>query len=270
MPWRSGQPDPGRGGPRSRRAKEKLRGNHVGRPRQRDHWSTGEEVSFRIFKPLLAGARLGDRLVACIGAAICLALTILVCAELPLAAHNLPIIVAPLGASAVLVFAVPSSPLAQPWSVVGGNTLSALVGVVMFQIIPDQMIAAGLAVGGAILAMTLCRCLHPPGGAAALTAVIGTHDIHAAGLSFAFAPVAINSIALVSLGMFFHRLSGHSYPHVAPPAGPSLQASGLHLEDIDRALEDLPDSFDISREDLNVLLSRAEIHAIERRTGRGG
>jgi CBS domain-containing membrane protein len=225
-------------------------------------------VSFRLFKPLLAGARFGDRIVASIGATICLALTIVVCAQFPLILRNLPIIVAPLGASAVLVFAVPSSPLAQPWSVVGGNTLSALAGVIAFQSIPNPTIAAGVAVGGAILVMSLCRCLHPPGGAAALTAVIGTQDIHAAGLAFAFAPVAINSIALVSLGMFFHRFSGHSYPHVAPPAGPSLQASGLHLEDIDQALAELPDSFDISREDLDVLLSRAEIHAIARRAGR--
>jgi len=217
---------------------------------------------------MLAGARFGDRIVACIGATICVALTMLVCAQLPLTVHNLPIIVAPLGASAVLVFAVPSSPLAQPWSVVGGNTISALVGVLAFQHVPDPMIAAGVAVGGAILAMSLCRCLHPPGGAAALTAVIGTHDIHAAGLAFAFAPVAINSIALVSLGMFFHRFSGHSYPHLAVPAGAPLEAAGLHLEDIDRALADLPDSFDISREDLDLLLSRAEIHAAARRAGK--
>lgn len=223
-------------------------------------------MSISFFRPLLAGARLGDRVVASVGATICIALTIVVCAQFPMAPHNLPIILAPLGASAVLVFAVPSSPLAQPWPVAGGNTLSALVGVAAFHAIPEPTIAAGVAVGAAILAMSLCRCLHPPGGAVALTAVIGTQDIHASGLAFAFAPVALNSIALVSLGMFFHRVSGHSYPHVALPIGPPLQASGLHLEDIDRALADLPDSFDISREDLDVLLSRAEVHAIERRT----
>lgn len=222
-----------------------------------------------VFRPMLAGARLSDRLVACVGATICIALTIVVCGQLPIALENLPIIVAPLGASAVLVFAVPASPLAQPWSVVGGNTLSSLVGVFAFQMIPDHTIAAGVAVGMAILVMSLCRCLHPPGGAAALTAVIGTSDIHAAGYYFAFAPVALNSIALVSLAMFFHRFSGHSYPHVPVPAGDALQASGLHLEDIDKALAELPDHFDISREDLDVLLTHAELHAIERRQGPG-
>ncbi|MBT2134765.1 HPP family protein [Croceibacterium sp. LX-88] len=220
-----------------------------------------------VFKPMLAGARLPDRIVACVGAMICIALTIVVCSQLPIALDKLPIIVAPLGASAVLVFAVPASPLAQPWSVVGGNTLSSLVGVFAFQVVPDHTMAAGVAVGLAILAMTLCRCLHPPGGAAALTAVIGTNDIHAAGYYFAFAPVALNSIALVSLAMFFHRFSGHSYPHVPLPPGDSLEASGLHLEDIDKALADLPDHYDISREDLDVLLTHAELHAIERRQG---
>jgi CBS domain-containing membrane protein len=123
------------------------------------------------------------------------------------------------------------------------------------------MLAAGLAVGGAIALMSLCRCLHPPGGAAALTAVIGSEAIHAAGYAFAFAPVALNSIALVSLGMFFHRMTGHTYPHEPAPAAP---LPGFHLEDIDAALADLPDSFDISREDLDALLSKAEAHALAR------
>lgn len=225
-------------------------------------------MPFRLFRPILAGARPLDRLVACIGATICLALTMFVCMQLELTAADLPLIVAPLGASAVLIFAVPASPLAQPWSVVGGNTISALVGVAIFQHVADPMLAAGLSVGLAILAMSLCRCLHPPGGAAALTAVIGSQGIHAAGYGFAFAPVALNSIAIVSLAMFFHRMSGHSYPHEPVPDAAAAQAAGLHLEDIDRALAELPDSFDISREDLDVLLSKAEAHALARRRKR--
>lgn len=222
----------------------------------------------QIFRPLLAGAHLFDRVVACIGALIGIALTSVVCAQFPLAATDLPLIVAPIGASAVLAFAVPASPLAQPWSIVGGNTVSALVGVAAYNLVPDGAIAAGLAVGGSIVAMSLLRCLHPPGGAAALTAVIGSQGVHAAGYAFAFAPVAINSIALVSLAMFFHRLSGHSYPH--QPALPAedrdliRQAAGFHLEDIDRALDNMHENFDISREDLDLLLSTAEIYAQER------
>lgn len=225
-------------------------------------------MSFAFFRPILAGARPLDRIVACVGATICIALTMFVCAGLPLATADLPLIVAPLGASAVLIFAVPSSPLAQPWSVVGGNTLSALVGVAVYRHVADPMAAAGLAVGLAILAMSLCRCLHPPGGAAALTAVIGSQDIHLAGYGFAFAPVALNSIALVALAMFFHRMSGHSYPHQPAPLAMPPDAGGLHLEDIDHALADLDDSFDISRADLDALLTRAEAHAQARRDKR--
>lgn len=229
------------------------------------------------FRPLLAGATLPGRLIACIGAMIGIALTIVVCGGLPPLGPDLPIIVAPLGASAVLVFAVPASPLAQPWSVVGGNVLSTLVGVAAFQVIPALPVAAGCAVGGAILVMSLARCLHPPGGAAALTAVIGSQGIHAAGFAFAFAPVAINSIALVALGMFFHRGTGRSYPHepaqMAPGPGPAF----IRPEDVDAALADMHESFDIAREDLDTLLAHAERHARARgapvrakRLSRGG
>ncbi|KQR80823.1 HPP family protein [Sphingomonas sp. Leaf343] len=218
-----------------------------------------------IFRPILAGAQFRDRLTGCIGAGIGIALTMVVCAGLPPLGADLPIIVAPLGASAVLVFAVPSSPLAQPWPVVGGNIISTLIGVAMFQLVPDVTAAAGLAVGGAILVMSLLRCLHPPGGAAALTAVIGSQGIHAAGYGFAFMPVGINSIALVSLAMFYHRATARSYPHQPAAAPATVAAAGFRPEDIDAALADMHESFDISRDDLDALLARAELHAQARR-----
>ncbi|MBJ6122640.1 HPP family protein [Sphingomonas mollis] len=224
-----------------------------------------------LFRPILAGAQFPDRLLACIGAAVCITLTMVVCAQLPLTTGDLPIIVAPLGASAVLVFAVPASPLAQPWPVVGGNIISTLIGVAAFHAIPQVTIAAGIAVGGAILVMSLLRCLHPPGGAAALTAVIGSHGIHDAGYAFAFAPVGINSIALVSLATVFHRMTARNYPHqpmIAPgPVEPQPDIK-LHSDDIDAALADMHDSFDIGREDLDLLLARAEHHAATRRMTR--
>jgi CBS domain-containing membrane protein len=216
------------------------------------------------FKPLLAGATLTERLVACLCAAIGISLTIIVCRGVPLAAADLPIIVAPLGASAVLVFAVPASPLAQPWPVLGGNILSTLVGVAAFETIPNVTLAAGVAVGGAILLMSVLRCLHPPGGAAALTAVIGSSGIHDAGFAFAFAPVGINSIALISIAMFCHRATGRSYPHRPSMAPPVPAGRGFATADIDAALADMHDSFDIAREDLDALLAHAERHAAAR------
>jgi len=219
-------------------------------------------------KPLLPGTHLVPRLLACAGAAIGIALTVILCGQFQLSVSDVPFIVAPVGASAVLIYAVPASPLAQPWPVVGGNILSTLVGVAAAKVTPDIALAAGLAVGGAIVIMSAFRCLHPPGGAAALTAVIGGPAIHAAGFTFAFAPVAINSIALVSLGMFFHRATGRSYPHHAPLPPKDIEAmraaAGFSVADIDRALDELPDSVDISRDDLDLLLARAEIYAKER------
>lgn len=226
-----------------------------------------------IFRPILAGAEFLPRLIAAVGAILGVGLTFFICMQFPISFADVPVIVAPIGASAVLVFAVPSSPLAQPWSVLGGNILSTLVGVTAARYVPDTAMAAGVAVGGAIFLMSLCRCLHPPGGAAALTAVIGSHGIHEMGYAFAFAPVALNSIALVSLAMFFHRFSGHSYPHqpIAPPkqVDEIRAAAGFHLEDIDKALADMHEAFDISREDLDLLLSQAELHAINRRAAKG-
>jgi CBS domain-containing membrane protein len=216
----------------------------------------------RLFTPLLSGARLPERVIACFGAATGIALSALLGALL-VRGTDLPLIVAPLGASAVLVFAVPASPLAQPWPVIGGNTLSALVGVAVYRLVPDVAFAAGLAAGAAILAMSLARCLHPPGGAAALTAVIGGPTVHAAGFGFALLPVALNSVTLVAAGLLFHRVARRSYPHRS--AAPV--AAGLHAADIDAALADLHESFDIAPEDLDALLTRAEWHAARRRAG---
>jgi CBS domain-containing membrane protein len=215
------------------------------------------------FRLLLAGAHWPSRLLACAGAAIGIALTMVACARLPLQAADLPVIVAPLGASAVLVFAVPASPLAQPWPVVGGNVVSSLIGVAAFRCIPEPTVAAGAAVGLAILAMSLLRCLHPPGGAAALTAVIGSEGIHAAGYGFAVAPVAVNSIALVAIGMLFHRLGGHGYPHRSAAAAPIA----LRAADVDAALDEMGEAFDIAREDLAALLERAQAQAQARQRG---
>ncbi|MES3154740.1 HPP family protein [Sphingomonas faeni] len=220
------------------------------------------------FKPLLAGATLPDRLIGSIAALIAIALTIYM--TFPLVAADLPAIVAPLGASAVLVFAVPASPLAQPWPVIGGNVISTLFGVAAWNVIPDATLAAGVAVGGAILIMSLLRCLHPPGGAAALTAVIGAPDIHAASYAFAITPVGINSLILVGLGLVFHRMGRHSYPHLSTLAHNTVTTAqatiGFASEDIDAALADMHETFDISRDDLETLFLRAEFHAVSRHT----
>ena len=229
-----------------------------------------ERVNMRPFKAILAGASLRDRLLACIGAAFGIALTSLICRLLMQLPEALPLLVAPMGASAVLVFAVPASPLAQPWSVIGGNTISALVGVTVALFVPDPAVAAGLAVGSAILAMSLLRCLHPPGGAAALTAVIGGPAIHAAGFGFAFLPVAANAVLLALTGWAFHRMSGHAYPHrPAVDGGRPATSPQVLDEDVERALADMNETLDVTPADLRILFERVERHAAERRLRTG-
>lgn len=218
----------------------------------------------QIFRPILAGAALGDRLVAGVGAALGIALTGLIAARLA-GAGALPLLVAPIGASAVLVFAVPASPLAQPWPVIGGNTVSALFGLIVVQMVPQQAPAAALAVGGAIVLMSLLRCLHPPGGAVALSVVLMAAAHQPAGWLFPLVPVALNSALLVVGGIAFLRWSAHAYPHrpVATPA-----SSAFAPEDIDAALADMHETFDIAREDLDALLARAADHAAIRQERR--
>ncbi|MDE2458208.1 MAG: HPP family protein [Rhodospirillales bacterium] len=230
---------------------------------------------FKLFSPILAGATLNDRLVAGLGALIGIGLTGLI-GEMTFGGNPLlPLIVAPLGASSVLLFAVPTSPMAQPWAIIGGNTLSCFCGILVYRLVPDIMVASGVAVGLAIIVMALTRCLHPPGGAAALTAVIGGPAVVAQGFSFALVPVALNCIVLVTFGWIFHRLIGHTYPHVPPkivsPVGtkdpaPILRA-GFHVEDVDAALAELGEAFDINRNDLDQLLQRVERQALLRTHG---
>jgi len=230
-----------------------------------------DRLARSLFTPLLAGANLRDRLVACVGALVGIAATAGLCAGLGISGNALPILVAPMGASAVLLFAVPASPLAQPWPIVAGNVVSALVGVIVADLVADWRIASGLAVALAILVMTILRCLHPPGGAAALLPVLGGERIAEAGLWFALAPVGLNAVLLVLLGYLFHRWSGHSYPHrpvpiaghkVTVPADPRFRP-----EDVDAALAELGETFDVSREDLELLFRVAERHASDRRRG---
>ncbi|HQT64018.1 MAG TPA: HPP family protein [Acidocella sp.] len=229
----------------------------------------------RFFAPVLSGATLLDRLIACGGALIGIGLTGYLCSliEFHNAGINLPLLVAPVGASAVLLFAVPASPLAQPWSIIGGNIISALVGVSVGRIIHDPTTAAALAVALAIGAMSLARCLHPPGGAAALTAVLGGPAITSAGFTFAFVPMGLNCFVLVGLGWLFHKLSRHSYPHKPSVIAVNTHGTrdrpapirvGFQAEDISGALADFGETYDINPDDLDHLLRRIEMRAFER------
>ena len=209
----------------------------------------------RLFVPILAGARAGDRARACVGVLVALPLV----GALGALAHGSglmsPWITGPIGASALLVFAVPTSPMAQPWPVIGGNALAAAVGLGVGELLGHGTVAVGLAVALAIGLMSVTRSLHPPGGAAALSAALGGSAL---GWWFPLAPVALNAAVLVVAGVAYHRLSGHTYPHRAVPSTAAVALPTVRDEDIDAIVAEIGESFDVSPDDLRELVRRLE------------
>lgn len=182
-------------------------------------------------------------------------------------------LIAPMGASAVLLFCVPGSPLAQPWSVIGGNTLSALVGVACAHLVPDPLLAAPLAGCLAIAAMFALRCLHPPGGAVALTTVLGGAAVHQAGFLFALSPVALNSLLIVCAAILYNNLTGRRYPHAPHAADRNVHATGdpapaarlgITEADLEAALVRYGEVLDVSRDDLMAIVDDARQLALHR------
>jgi len=129
---------------------------------------------------------------------------VILISEAQLGLQGSAVIVSSMGSSAVLLFAVPHGPLSQPWSVVGGHLVSALIGVACAKLVADPVFAASAAVGLAIGAMHYLRCLHPPGGATALGAVIGGEAIQQLGFQFVLTPVLLNTATILLVATLFN------------------------------------------------------------------
>lgn len=176
---------------------------------------------------------------------------------------------ASMGASAVLLFAVPQGALSQPWAVLGGHLLSAWVGVSCQKLFPGQVWTGALAVGVAVVAMHYLRCIHPPGGATALAAVIGGAQVHALGYHYLLTPVLINVVAILLMGVTFNaffpwrRYPAHLHKRAssAPPITPAQRVHELTQEDFSAAMEQLNSYVDITSESLVELLELAKQHA---------
>lgn len=189
---------------------------------------------------------------------------------------GIPILIAPMGATAVLLFAVPTSPMAQPWSIIGGNLVSAAVGVTCAQWIDDPIMASTIAVSGAIGLMFALRCLHPPGGAIALTAILGGPVIQAEGYNFLLAPVAMNSVLLLAVAIIFNRITRRRAVNLAQRESNAAHSDvnirstdrlGFTAADLDEALKQYGQVLDVSRDDLEAVLRQTEMHAYRRRFG---
>ena len=121
------------------------------------------------------------------------------------------LLIAPFGASCVLVFGVPASPLAQPRNVIGGHLVSTAIGLAVLAVLGAGPLAFGVGVGAAIAAMLVTRTTHPPAGADPIVVILA-----GASWPFLFAPVLVGAVAIVLAGALYHRaLSGAAYPAAA-------------------------------------------------------
>ncbi len=172
------------------------------------------------------------------------------------------LIVASMGASAVLLFAVPHGPLAQPWPVAGGHMISAAVGITCARLVPDPLLASALAVGLAIGAMHYLRCIHPPGGATALSAVVSGPAVHAIGYQYMLTPVAINVAVILTVAFVFnYPFAWRRYPAALKPP-PKQQPEeedqrAIAHEDLVYALAEVNSFIDISERDLLAIYDLA-------------
>ncbi len=227
----------------------------------------------RSFAPAPLVAQPVEWLRVAVGVALAMLVVLPACAWAFGASLTLPL-AAPAAASAVLVFAAPSSPFAQPWAVFAGNLLATLIGVALGASGLAPMMAAGIA-GALVIIFLLCaRCLHPPGAALALVAVVGSPEIHALGFAMLY-PVAFNSALLVAVALIYNNLTRHAYPkpraargnsHHTLDALPSERMS-FSEDDVARALADFGEYVDVSRDDLAQLIKQTEKHALRRSMG---
>lgn len=189
-----------------------------------------------------------------------------------------PIIVASMGASSVIVFFIPHSPLAQPWPLVGGQISSAIVGVWCAQTFTDTVYASAIAVGGSVLIMLAFRCLHPPGAATALAPVMAGGSTGSFGYDFLLMPLGANVAIMLAMAIAMNRwLLRHPYPMPSHAAAPKKHknstriqpsyAIGISEDDLQQALENMDMFMDVSTGDLSRLIADAQLQSFSRHKG---
>lgn len=201
-------------------------------------------------------------------------LTVLWVGHFLLGAHGGVLAVASVGASAVLLFAAPHGALSQPWPVFGGQLVSALIGVSCARWLDGEpMLAASLAVGLSIAAMYSLRCLHPPGGATALYAVLGGETVRALGYGYVFSPVLLNAVVLLAVAVAYnYPFVWRRYPQswhralTQPDAGVepvsiAREESMIPHSSLVYALSQIDTFVDVSEADLQRIYALAMEHA---------
>ena len=197
-----------------------------------------------------------ERLVSALGSLLVIA-SIIFITRASLDSTAALLIVPSMGASAVLLFAVPHGALSQPWNVFAGHLLSALVGVSCAMLFSNEIIAASMAVGIAVGVMHYTRCIHPPGGATALAAVIGGEATQALGYQFVVTPVLINVLVMLVVAIAFNAcFPWRRYPAWLANRGrqPVVAArdtrKSIEHADLVAALGQIDSIIDVSEQDL--------------------
>lgn len=221
----------------------------TGRPQKRANWAALGHFLGLEFSPVSHG----ERWVSLLGGVLCIPLLFAV-SRFYIHTDALVPVVASMGASAVLLFAVPHGALSQPWPLLGGHIISAIIGVTCAKLIGDPFLASGLAVGLAIGAMHYLRCIHPPGGATALVAVIGGPAVTTLGYQYVLTPVAINAAIMLIVALLFNALfPWRRYPaylHTPPQPEEKVTDRPILHEDFVYALSQLDTFVDVSEEEL--------------------
>ena len=172
-------------------------------------------------------------------------------------------LLAPLGASSVILFVLPHSPLAQPWSLVGGLLVSATIGTLVGTWLQPAWLAIAVALGAAIWVTAFLRCLHPPGGAMAVVFALAAQQPAPSLLT-----ASLNALAaLIAVLAVNNLLPGRRYPQVSPPR-PGQPLSKLRRsirhDDLQYALAKLDTYLDVSEDDLVSIYDLATGHAHRR------
>ncbi len=186
-----------------------------------------------------------------------------------------PWFMASIGGSAVLLFALPASPVAQPWPVLLGTLISVAVGVACCKWLGPTEWSASLAGGLAVGLMLFFRCLHPPAGAVAISAVVGGPQIVALGYWYILWPALPNTLLILLSAIAFNNVVGRRYPHRSSAAvqthhtqdPPPTQRGGFSVFDVRAVLAQQHELPDISPDDVTELLQAVHSQARLRSSG---
>jgi len=174
------------------------------------------------------------------------------------------LMVASMGASSVLLFAVPHGPMSQPWPVIGSHLVAACVGVSMSYLFSDPIWMAAAAISITIFLMYHLGCLHPPGGATSLIAVVGVYSGVEVGYEFVLFPVLANLLVLMLVAIVFNNLQPkRRYPAYFAPSQPQLEQDTdkhqLSRTEFAKALKEMGSFVDITENELQKLIALTSV-----------